>query len=109
MSTMVAPHATSSGCAANDPQLQYPVFSPDGTQIVFESNSGDYGPVDTNSSTDIFLYDLAGGTTWMLSTDAAGSDSAAGSSSDPRFSPDATKISFTSSAGISAPGPQREP
>jgi Tol biopolymer transport system component len=81
-----------------------PSFSPDGSRIVFRSAASDLVATDTNGASDIFLRDLATGTTTLVSTNAAGSDSGNSWSSDPVFSPDGSKIVFTSAASDLGPG-----
>lgn len=75
-----------------------PVFSPDGTTLAFVSAASDLVGNDTNGVSDVYLRDLATGATTLLSTNAAGSQAADGASTDPVFSPDGTKLAFTSQA-----------
>jgi len=79
-------------------------FSPDGTRIAFASGAPDLVPTDTNGWTDIFLRDLATGTTSLVTANAAGTDSANGlTQGPPWFSPDGTKIGFTTGASDLGP------
>jgi dipeptidyl aminopeptidase/acylaminoacyl peptidase len=79
------------------------MFSPDGTQVVFESSASNLVPGSTNGSQQIFLKDLTTGAVTLVSADANGvqgnDDSLAFS-----FSPDGTKIVFDSSASNLLPG-----
>jgi Tol biopolymer transport system component len=74
------------------------VISPDGTQVVFESDESDLGPTDTNGLSDLYLRDVVTGTTRLVSTNAAGTDSGNGATRGAVFSPDGTKLAFTSRA-----------
>jgi Tol biopolymer transport system component len=75
-----------------------PVFSPDGTHLVFISDADNLVLNDANGWGDIFLYDLATATTSLVSLNAAGTTSADDVSGDPRFDPTGTKIAFFSRA-----------
>ena len=74
-----------------------PVFSPDGTKLLFQSAADNLVAGDGNGRSDIFLKDLVSGTITRISTSGAG---VGGNdlSSDARFSPDGTKILFHSEA-----------
>jgi Tol biopolymer transport system component len=74
-----------------------PVFSPDGTRLLFSSSATNLVAGDTNSADDIFVKDLITGAVTRFSTDAAGGQ-ANGGSSGPAFSPDGMRVSFSSSA-----------
>jgi Tol biopolymer transport system component len=76
-----------------------PSFSPDGTKVVFASWGDDLVTNDSNGQRDVFVRDLAAGTTTLVSVNAAGT----GSGDDdtavdpaPRFNADGTKVVFTS-------------
>ena len=75
------------------------VFSPDGTKIAFESGATNLIADDTGPifSTDIFVKDLVTGVVTRISAAADGTAGSYGSS-DPVFSPDGTKIAFSSQA-----------
>jgi uncharacterized repeat protein (TIGR01451 family) len=80
-----------------------PVFdgslTPDGERVVFMSSSSDVVPDgdDTNGMSDVFLRDLATGTTRRVSTDASGTASTGGA--DGLLSPDASKVVFKAGGG----------
>jgi uncharacterized repeat protein (TIGR01451 family) len=78
-------------------------FSPDGSQIAFTSHASDLVPTDSNGQGDVFVRDLGAGTTRLVSANAAGTDTAAGLSEDPVFSPDGSEIAFTSTAADVGP------
>jgi uncharacterized repeat protein (TIGR01451 family) len=78
-------------------------FSPDGSQIAFSSAASDLVPTDTNGQGDVYVRDLDASTTRLVSANAAGTDTAAGLSQDPVFSPDGSEIAFTSTAGDLGP------
>ena len=77
-----------------------PVFSPDGTKLAFVSEATNLGPTDTNGAPDIYLRDLASGTTTLVSTNAAGTNSGNdnSASSGGLFSPVGTKLAYLSYA-----------
>jgi trimeric autotransporter adhesin len=69
-------------------------FSPDNTKVIFKSDSSGLVPgfADTNGTYDIFVKDLVTGAVTWVST---GADAM---SFDYAFSPDGTKVAFTSAA-----------
>lgn len=75
----------------------YPVFSPDGTKIAFISDATNLVADDTNGIQEIFIKDLVTGAITRVATNAAG-EQGNGSSAQPTFSPDGTKIAFSSGA-----------
>ena len=89
--------STGAGGAQGNGWSDRPVFSPDGTQVVFDSTATNLVPADTNSSSDVFVKDLKTGAISRVSTDAAGAQ-ANGPSSAAVFSPDGTKVAFASLA-----------
>ena len=74
-----------------------PVFSPDGSKVMFMSGASNLVPGDTNLWDDIFIKDLASGAISRVSTDSSGSE-ADGFSVGAVFSPDGTKVAFVSYA-----------
>ncbi len=73
-----------------------PVISPDGHYVAFENNFGNVLP--GVSGDQIYLRDLATGTTTAVSVPAAGTGSGNGFSSQPIFSADSHHIAFLSTA-----------
>lgn len=73
--------------------------SPDGTKVAFQSDASDLVADDTNGATDVFVRDLTTGTTTLVSASSAGTGSGSGPSAEPQFSPDGSKVLFTSRAG----------
>jgi uncharacterized repeat protein (TIGR01451 family) len=81
-------------------------FSPDGSQIAFASHAPDLGPVDTNATVDVYLRDRTSGTTTLVSTNAAGTDSGnsySGGIGRPEFDADGTGLAFSSHASNLGP------
>jgi Tol biopolymer transport system component len=93
---LVSANATGTG-GANAESL-YPAFSPDGTKVAFASRATNLGPVDGNAAYDVYLRDLAAGTTTLVSANATGTGSGNLGSTTPVFSPDGAKVAFTSNA-----------
>lgn len=72
-------------------------FSPDGSKLMFESAATSLVSGDTNGQDDIFVADLVGGAIQRVSTTQQG-EQANGRSEVAVFSPDGTKIAFSSAA-----------
>jgi len=67
-----------------------------GGQIAFMSWASDFGPNDTNGAADIYVQDLASGTTSLVTANAAGTDAANGSvQGEIALSSDGTRVAFT--------------
>ena len=82
----------------------YPVFSPDGTKVLFRSDAANLVASDNNNAADIFIKDLATGDVTRVSTDSNGNEGGSGLGSfNAAFSPDGTKVVFSSQAAL-APG-----
>ncbi len=92
--TMVS--VSTSGSLGNDAST-YPQLSGDGSVVVFQSDATNLVSGDNNALSDVFLHDLATGTTERLSVSATG-DQADGDSSSPQPSYDGSKVAFLSHA-----------
>jgi uncharacterized repeat protein (TIGR01451 family) len=80
------------------------VFNPDGSKVVFTSLASDLVPGDTNGGFDVFVRDLTTGSTAFVSANESGTGGGNNTSMYPNFSPDGTKVAFTSWASDLAPG-----
>lgn len=74
-----------------------PTVSADGQKVAFSSSASNLVANDTNQANDIFLHDLAAGTTEMISVATSGEQSD-GFSSLPSMSADGRFVAFTSAA-----------
>jgi trimeric autotransporter adhesin len=74
-----------------------PTFSPDGTKVAFASQATNLLNSDNNGVSDIFIKDLISGAVTRVSTNLSGTP-ANNYSYAPVFSPDGTKLLFTSDA-----------
>ncbi|MDQ3982301.1 MAG: hypothetical protein M3271_06425 [Actinomycetota bacterium] len=72
-----------------------PSISGDGRFVVYDSASDDLVPGDRNGSRDVFLYEIATGTTTRLSL-TSGDEEADGDSFDASISDDGSYVVFTS-------------
>jgi Tol biopolymer transport system component len=88
-----------------------PSISADGRFVAFMSTLDDLVSMDTNQSFDVFVRDLATGTTSLVSLNVAGIQSGNGHSQFPEISDDGRFVSFVSEAtdltNISDPIPFR--
>src|SRR5262245_22460041 len=75
-----------------------PVITPDGRYVVFASNSTDLVPGLTNSNGAVFIRDLVGGTTRMVSINQAGTGAGNGYSDYWQVTPDGRHVAFDSRA-----------
>ena len=75
-----------------------PLLSADGRFVVFESQADDLVANDTNGTLDVFVRDLVGGTTTLVSATKTGTTSGNGSSTVGGISADGRFVTFTSNA-----------
>jgi len=94
--------ADASGNEANDDSF-YPMFSPDGSKLAFNSVSSNLAPGLRSANSQAYVKDLVSGAVTLVSADASGV-AANGSSMLGAFSPDSTKIAFQSAASNLLPG-----
>ena len=78
-------------------------LSSDGRYVLFQSKASDLVANDTNGTSDVFLRDMALGTTTLVSVKTNGG-SATGESRDPVMTPDARYVAFVSTARNIAAG-----
>ncbi|PTQ91428.1 VCBS domain-containing protein, partial [Agitococcus lubricus] len=97
--TMVS--TSTAGVQSNGTSVS-PVFSPDGTKVVFASGASNLVANDTNGNYDIFIKDLSTGVTTRINTGSNGEQLTgfhfSNYSLSRVFSPDSTKIVFQSNA-----------
>ena len=95
--------STNSAGQAGNGSFDNPVFSPDGTKVMFGSTSTNLVAGDTNENYDLFIKDLTTGVVTRVSTNAAGEQMQYGGGRRAVFSADGTKIAFDG-FGPFAPG-----
>lgn len=79
-----------------------PVFSPDGTQVMFRSEANNLVSGDTNGVFDIFIKNLVTGAVTLVSSNALG-QFGNGLCTYAAFSPDGSKVVFVSTANNLVP------
>ena len=94
--TMVS--LNSSGTDSANGYSDFPAISADGCYVVFQSDAGDLVITDTNGTRDVFVRDLQGGATTLVSANVAGTDSGNDVSGPPAISADGRYVAFRSSA-----------
>ena len=89
--------ADATGNEANNDSL-YPMFSPDGSKLAFNSISTNLVPNVPSFNSEVYVKDLAVGTITLASADSNGVPANGNSSQFGAFSPDSTKIAFQSAS-----------
>ena len=91
---------SSSDGIEGDHIARQPVFSPDGSRVVFLSAADNLVPGDSNGTFDVFMKDLNTGVTTLVASGVGDNANLL----SPRFSPDGSEIIFQSSSGDLVPG-----
>ena len=106
--TLVSVDAGGSG--GGDAPSEGPIFSPDGLRLAFTSEASNLAAGDANAVADVYVRDLAGGTTALASVNAESTGAGDGPSRNPAWGPStsgdsAYSLVFESRAGnLSSPG-----
>ncbi len=87
----------SRGAEGDGPVTAPPSLAPDGRFVAFESEAANLVPGDTNAALDVFVRDLASGTTAMVSVGPGGRPGNAGSGL-PALSAGGCRVAFSSGA-----------
>jgi len=95
--TTVLVSASINGAGGGNGNSMRGQVSTNGHFVVFQSDASDLVPNDTNGVTDIFMRNLATGTTTLVSVAPDGSPGN-GAASDPVMTPDGRYVAFISSA-----------
>ncbi len=98
---------SSSGVEGNGDSLE-PTIAGNGSAVAFESAATNLVTGDTNAAVDIFVRDLAAGTTVRVSVDSAGAQ-ANGASDESSFSGDGSHVAFESLASNLVAGDTNAP
>ena len=101
VSTVRVSVATGGGEGSDDSHS--PSISADGMHVAFESSANDLVVGDINPLSDMFVHDLLGGTTTLVSVDSAGAqDPLPSSSSSPSLASNGRHVAFASDADLVA-------
>ena len=92
----VSANAQNTGGANGD--SVYAAVTPNGRYVVFQSAASNLVTNDANGASDVFLRDMAAGTTQLVSLNSQGTASGNGASSNPVITPDGRFVAFVSSA-----------
>ena len=103
LATTTRVNVSSAGAEANGP-TEWPWISANGQFVTFSSAASNLVPGDTNSTWDIFVRDLAAGTTERVSVSSAGVQGNGGSLDPSSISADGRFVAFESYATNFAPG-----
>src|SRR5262245_204041 len=95
----IAANGGSASAASSDP-----VITPDGRYVVLISAATNLVSNDTNGITDVFVRDMVGNTTFLVSTGATANAATSTSMSAPSMTPDGRYVAFVSNARNLAPG-----
>lgn len=102
--TLTLASSNANGVPANGSYALIPVFSPDGTKLVFYSDATNMSAGDTPGTGDVFMKDLASGAVTRLSISLTGGNPNNYTYQPAPFSSDGTKAAFWSAASDLVPG-----
>jgi len=100
--TQLVSVAAGGGTAGNGASTR-PVVSNDGTKVAFVSVATDLVGGRVSGAGDVYVRDLAAGTTSLVSVDGMGGGGGNGPSDGPTFSSDGRRLAFTSDASNLGP------
>jgi Tol biopolymer transport system component len=86
------------GTDSGDDRSEFPWFSPDGSKLLFASSATNLASPTTDGRENLYIRDLATGTTTLVSVNAAGTGGGDGTTTFGQASPDGTKVLFGSDA-----------
>ena len=75
-------------------EVANPSLTANGSKVLFDSTRSDLVPGDTNGKRDVFLHDVAAGTTTRVSVDSNGAQFPAGASTTAGISDDGRYVAF---------------
>jgi Tol biopolymer transport system component len=99
--TTVRVSVSSSGTESNGASLAPAISNKNGVNgpyVVFSSTATNLVASDSNGASDIFVRDIAGNATTLVSSNSAQTNSANGGSFDPAITPDGALIAFSTDA-----------
>lgn len=102
--TNILVSVNTNGDASGDGLSTDPAISADGRYVVFTSSADNLVTGDTNRAQDVFIRDLQGGTTALVSVSTDGVDPGNGDSFSPTISADGRYVLFHSKASNLASG-----
>jgi RHS repeat-associated protein len=99
--TRLVSHIPGSSNESGNAGAQKPVFSDDGSQLIFMSRATNLvaGIPDTNTSDDLFAYDVQSGAIELISVNTAGTATGNRGSTDAVVSADGRYVAFHTTAG----------
>ncbi|HEX4491740.1 MAG TPA: Calx-beta domain-containing protein [Acidimicrobiia bacterium] len=96
--------STSTGGTLGNGFSDFPALSQDGRYVAFQSASNNLVTGDTNHNTDVFVHDMVGGTTALVSVDGTGLQLSQGGEA-PTISADGQTVAFQSANAVYVVGP----
>ena len=95
--------ANAAGTDGGDDRSMFPYFSPDGTKVAFASEATNLTSLTTDGTANLYLWEVASGTTTLVSVNAAGTGGGDAPTTAGALSADGHKVVFGSDADNLAP------